>query len=180
MEIYLFLLIPDSIIFDILGRKDEVHMNRKEFVKNVCSYLKDNDMTKPISIPKQVLHISDDEGNKKDFSVKKTDKSVIYTSEDVEGIINACIEVVKDALRNGDNVSIKGFGTIGLNYRKPRRTKQFGTNKDLIIEGRYVPKFAFGNDLRMCAKLYELSLDDRLSDPEPFLNEDEDGGHNGD
>lgn len=153
-------------------------MNRRDFVKDVCSYLRANNISKPISVPKQVFHISDDEGNKKDFSVKKTDKNVIFTFEDVDAILEACLEIAKNALRSGDNISFRGFGTLGLNYRKPRKTKQIGTDTDVVIDGRYVPKFVFGNDLRLCAKLYELSLDDHASEPEPFICE-EDGERNG-
>lgn len=64
-------------------------MNRTEFIKNVSDELRANDIRKPISIPKQVFHISDDEGNSKDFTIKKIDKTAIYTKDDVDNIINA-------------------------------------------------------------------------------------------
>ena len=49
-------------------------MNKIDFIKCVSDVLRTNDIKKPVSIPKQVFHISDDEGNSKDFTVKKTDK----------------------------------------------------------------------------------------------------------
>ena len=39
-----------------------------------------------------------------------------------------------------------------------------GTGEWVEIDARYIPKFSFGNDLRLCAKIYELSLND--SNPE--------------
>lgn len=148
-------------------------MNKRDYIRAVCTYMRDNGITKPVSYPKQVFHISDDDGNSKDFVVKKTDKNINFTTDDVAAIVEACIETAKEALRKGDNISLHGFGVLGLNYRQPRKTKEFGTDNDVLIEGRYVPKFSFGNDLRMCAKVYELSLDDRLAEPAPRYDDEE-------
>ena len=54
-------------------------MNRKEFARRVATLMREKDIRKPVSIPKQVFHISDDEGNSRDFVVRKTDKSVQFT-----------------------------------------------------------------------------------------------------
>ena len=55
---------------------------------------------------------------------------------------------------------MRGFGTLYLKYRKARSTKQVRTGQHIDIDARYTPKFSFGDRLRMCAKLFELSLDD--------------------
>lgn len=151
-------------------------MNKIDFIKCVSDVLRTNDIKKPVSIPKQVFHISDDEGNSKDFTVKKTDKSVQYTKDDVTAIVDACLYVIQESLKRGEPINFRGFGTLGLNYRKPRATKCVGTEEDVVIKGRYVPKFSFGNDLRMCAKIYELSLKDKLCEPEPVYDETDEGG----
>lgn len=143
-------------------------MNRTEFIKNVSDELRANDIRKPISIPKQVFHISDDEGNSKDFTIKKIDKTAIYTKDDVDNIINACITVIEEALKQGDEVYIRGFGSLGLHYRKPRKTKMVNTDEEIVIPGRYIPKFSFGSDLRVCAKIYELTLNDKSSNNESY------------
>ena len=137
-------------------------MNRKEFTRRIASVLRENDVRKPVSTPKHVFHISDDEGNTKDFVIKQTDKNVIYTYDDVDAVLEAAAEVVKDALSRGEQVSIRGFGTLGLKYRKARFTKNMYTNERLDIAARYVPRFSFGDQLRMCAKIYELSLGDKM------------------
>lgn len=150
-------------------------MNRKELVRRVASVMRENNVRKPVSSPKQVFHISDDDGNTKDFVIRKTDKSVIFTADDVEAIVDACLFVIEDAMKRGEPVSIRGFGTLGLKYRKPRATKKLGTDEWVDIDARYIPKFTFGNDLRMCAKVYELSLQDNvLSEPLPVFDESDD------
>jgi len=154
-------------------------MNRKELVRRIASVMRENNVRKPVSSPKQVFHISDDDGNTKDFVIRKTDKSVLFTADDVEAIVDACLFVIEEAMKRGEPVSIRGFGTLGLKYRKPRATKKLGTDEWVDIDARYVPKFTFGNDLRMCAKVYELSLQDNvLSNPLPVFDEsnDETGG----
>ncbi len=136
-------------------------MNRKELISRVASVMRENNVRKSVSFPKQVFHISDDEGNSKDFVVKKGEKNVLFCADDIENILNACLFVIKDALKKGEEVSIKGFGSLGLKYRVKRATKKFGTDEWIDVDARYIPKFTFGNDLRMCAKVYELSLTDR-------------------
>ena len=138
-------------------------MNCKELVRKVASVMRENDIRKPVSFPKHVFHISDDEGNSKDFSVKKTNKDVLFTVEDIEAVINTFIYVIKESLKEGEPVSIRDFGTFGLSYHKPRRTKHPSTGEPVEIDAHYVPKFSYSKDLRMCAKVFELSLVDKLN-----------------
>lgn len=153
-------------------------MNRVELVRKVASLMRDNNIRKPISFQKQVFHISDDEGNVKDFVIKKSDKGVLYTIEDIDAILDSIIEVVEDSLKQGETISIRGFGTLGLHYRKARTTKHPATGEDIKIIERYVPKFTFGNNLRLCAKMFELYLkENKLNvEPNPVYDEyDEEG-----
>lgn len=154
-------------------------MNRVELVRKVAAVMRDNDIRKPITSQKQVFHISDDEGNEKDFVIKKSDKGVLYTIEDIDAVLGSIIAVVEDSLKQGDNISIRGFGTLGLHHRKARTTKHPTTGEDVDVIERYVPKFTFGNDLRLCAKMFELYLDESKMniEPEPVYDEyDEDEG----
>lgn len=143
-------------------------MNKKEFISRVAETLRENNLRKPISIRKHTFHITDDEGNSADFNVRKQDKSVIYTVEDAANIIDTCLAVIVDAIKNGEEINIKGFGNLGLHYRAARRTKEPNSGEWCEVEARYVPKFSYGNDLRMAAKLYELSLSETPRQlPEP-------------
>ena len=63
-------------------------MNRKELVRRIANVMRENNIRKPVSSQKQVFHISDDEGNTKDFVVKKTDKGVLFTYDDVEAMMD--------------------------------------------------------------------------------------------
>lgn len=133
-------------------------MRKKEFVQRVTDLLKDTNIRKPVSVPKQVFHISDDNGNTRNFVIKQTDKSVGFTYEDVNTILDALIYTIKDALKHGENISIKGFGTLGVHFRKARATKHPETGEWISISERYIPKFTFGTELGECARAYEIAL----------------------
>ena len=50
-------------------------MNRSEFARKIAKNLRENNLKKPVRAPKQVFHISDDEGNVKDFVIKAAQRS---------------------------------------------------------------------------------------------------------
>lgn len=143
-------------------------MNKKDLISRVTETLSNNNIRKPISMPKQVFHISDDEGNKKDFIVRKVDKSVLYNTNDVSAILDACLAVVEDAIKHGEEVYLHGFGALGVHKRAARKTKHPESGEIVDVSARYVPKFSFGNNLRIAAKVYELSLGDSQYENIPF------------
>lgn len=136
-------------------------MNKKDLINKTVDVLKENDIRKHVSAQKTVLHISDDSGNQSDFIVKKSEKGLLFTNSDVANIIDACLAVVEDSIRHGEEITIHGYGTLGVQLRAARQTKHPENGETVDIEARYVPKFKFGNILRMAAKVYELSLSDR-------------------
>lgn len=135
-------------------------MNKRELVSAVTEVLKQNGIKKTIRMPKQKFTISDNEGNSKDFTVKKSDKTVYLNMDDVTNVIDACLAVIQNSLKKGEPVTVHGFGSIGLHYRKARSTKRIDTGEEVAVPARYVPKFNYGNDLRLAANIYESSLND--------------------
>lgn len=157
-------------------------MNKKELVRNVASKMREKNIRKTMSAQKKILHISDDEGNTSDFVIKKSEKGALFTCDDIEAIIDSCIDVIEDALKSGDIISVRGFGTLALHFRKARSTKHPDTKEDIEISERYVPKFTSGKDLKICAKIFESSLNDGSYDyhMSALYDEDEDGDGYGD
>lgn len=146
-------------------------MTKAELIRSVTNALRNNNKKKQVSSVKHVLHISDDFGNHKDFVVHKGDRGIIYTIDDVETILEYTVAVIEDAIRRGEEITIRGFGTLGLKYRKPRATKSLKTGERVEVNGRYVPKFSFGNELRRCAKYFELSQNEAINDLQ-YLDEE--------
>lgn len=135
-------------------------MNKKELISKVVEVLCENNIRKPTRAQKTVLHISDDHGNQSDFTIKKSDGGLLFTVNDVTAIVDACLAVAEDSIKHGEEISIHGFGTLGVQYRAARQTKHPDTKEIVDVAARYIPKFNFGNSLRMAAKVYELSLSD--------------------
>lgn len=139
-------------------------MNRKELVRNAVNRLRMFGATKKIQTQKHVFHISDDYGNTRDFTVKREEKDIPFTSDDVEIILEALLGETLEALKHGDCVSIHGFGSLGVKYHKPKKSKMVGSDDWIDIDGGYKPCFSAGKDLKIASKLYELSEIDDISD----------------
>ena len=149
-------------------------MNKRELVSAVTEVLKQNGVKKTIKMPKQRFTISDNEGNSREFTVKKSDKLVYLNMDDVTNVIDACIAVIENSLKKGESVTVHGFGSLGLHYRKARSTKRIDNGEEVAVPARYVPKFNYGNDLRLAAKIYESSLEDVFVDEIDNYFEEED------
>lgn len=139
-------------------------MNKQKLIEKVTDVLKDNNIRKPVTAQRTVLHITDDDGNNSDFVIKKSNKGLLFTTKDVAAVVDALIAVIEDSLKHGEEISIYGFGTLGIKYRAARKTKHPESGEPVEVGARYTPKFTFGNSLRMAAKIYELSLGENQGD----------------
>ena len=68
--------------------------------------------------------------------------------KDVELAIKAIIEHMSQSLANGDRVEIRGFGSFSLHYRAPRIGRNPKTGDSVALNGKYVPHFKPGKDMR--------------------------------
>lgn len=141
-------------------------MNKTQVISEAAKILRSKSIRKYVTVPPQDFTISDNEGNSKVFTVKKTGVSVPFSNDDIRMIFDACIQVIKNNIMNGVVTSFQGFGTFGVKYRPPRITKLVNTDDKIVIKGRFVPKFTFGKDLKMCANVYGVSVKDDLPDTE--------------
>lgn len=137
-------------------------MTQTQLVRATAALIRDVGVKKKIVYPPQKFYVSDDEGNTREFSVRKSEKSVPYTVEDVDNIMRALLETIKEALRNGDDVSLMNFGRFGLYYRKPRKTRNVADKTQWVdIPGHYFPKFFPAGETKACAKSFEGKLEER-------------------
>lgn len=68
--------------------------------------------------------------------------------KDSEAAINAFIEVVTEALKNGDSVEIRGFGTFFMKERAARVARNPKTGEKIEVPPKLVPAFKPGKDLK--------------------------------
>jgi DNA-binding protein HU-beta len=65
-----------------------------------------------------------------------------------EKALSATLDSIADALTNGGNVSLVGFGNFGVKKRASRKVKNPLTGKEMTIEAALVPFFKAGKNLK--------------------------------
>lgn len=70
------------------------------------------------------------------------------TKKDAEKAVNAFAETVTEALKNGDKVSLVGFGTFEVSERAGRVGRNPQTGESIEIAPSKSPKFKAGKALK--------------------------------
>ncbi|MBG23456.1 MAG: integration host factor subunit beta [Idiomarinaceae bacterium] len=66
----------------------------------------------------------------------------------VEDAVKELIEQMAQQLAGGDRIEIRGFGSFSLHYRAPRVGRNPKTGEKVELDGKYVPHFKPGKELR--------------------------------
>lgn len=61
--------------------------------------------------------------------------------------LNATLEALTDALKEGDKITLVGFGTFSVGYRASRKGINPATQKSIEISDKAVVKFKPGSEL---------------------------------
>ncbi|MEM9384632.1 MAG: integration host factor subunit beta [Pseudomonadota bacterium] len=69
-------------------------------------------------------------------------------ARDVELAVKHLLELMSDALANGERIEIRGFGSFSLHYRPARTGRNPKTGEAVALAGKHVPHFKPGKDLR--------------------------------
>lgn len=70
------------------------------------------------------------------------------SAKEVEVAIKELLEQMAQTLEQGDRIEIRGFGSFSLHYRAPRQGRNPKTGDTVELEGKYVPHFKPGKELR--------------------------------
>lgn len=70
------------------------------------------------------------------------------TKTQSELILDATLEAIQEALKDGDEVKLVGFGTFSRSSRKARQGRNPKTGETVKIPSAYIPKFKPGKDLK--------------------------------
>ncbi|PPI88087.1 integration host factor subunit beta [Candidatus Pantoea edessiphila] len=72
----------------------------------------------------------------------------------IENAVKEIIEYMANTLEKGERIEIRGFGSFSLHYRAPRIGRNPKTGDKVDLEGKYVPYFKPGKELRDRANIY--------------------------
>lgn len=67
---------------------------------------------------------------------------------DVEQAVRTILEAMSEMLADGDRIEIRGFGSFSLHYRAPRVGRNPKTGESVQLNGKYVPHFKPGKEMR--------------------------------
>ena len=68
--------------------------------------------------------------------------------KDVELAVKLIMDQMTDTLSEGGRIEIRGFGSFSLHYRSVRTGRNPKTGDPVSLEGKYVPHFKPGKELR--------------------------------
>ncbi len=68
--------------------------------------------------------------------------------KDVELAVKTVLEDMSEMLANGGRIEIRGFGSFSLHFRAPRTGRNPKTGESVDLQGKYVPHFKPGKELR--------------------------------
>ena len=75
-------------------------------------------------------------------------KQLQLSAKEVEVAIKELIEQMAGTLESGERIEIRGFGSFSLHYRAPRVGRNPKTGESVELDGKYVPHFKPGKELR--------------------------------
>jgi integration host factor subunit beta len=68
--------------------------------------------------------------------------------KDIELAVKLILEYMSQSLSCGARIEIRGFGSFSVHYRAPRLGRNPKTGDPVELEGKYVPHFKPGKELR--------------------------------
>lgn len=68
--------------------------------------------------------------------------------KDVALAVDAFLDAIKDSMKNGKHIEIRGFGTFKLKQRKERIGRNPKTEEKVKVPARIVPTFKFSRGFK--------------------------------
>lgn len=76
------------------------------------------------------------------------EKQTQLSAKDIELAVKAILSYMSEVLAEGGRIEIRGFGSFSLHYRSPRTGRNPKTGEPVKLNGKYVPHFKPGKELR--------------------------------
>lgn len=84
--------------------------------------------------------------NKGDL-INKVAESAGLTKNQATAAVNAALDSIADSLKNGDKVTLIGFGTFSVSHRAARQGRNPQTGETITIAAKSNVKFKAGKEL---------------------------------
>ncbi len=74
--------------------------------------------------------------------------SVGLTKVETEAVVNGFMETVIDAMKRGENIELRGFGSFKVVKRAQRVARNPKTNVEVIVPEQFVPVLKVSKDFK--------------------------------
>ncbi|MAI36063.1 integration host factor subunit beta [Alteromonas sp.] len=85
---------------------------------------------------------------KSELIERLADQARQVPAKKLELAIKELLEQMAQTLQKGERIEIRGFGSFSLHYRAPRVGRNPKTGETVKLDGKYVPHFKPGKELR--------------------------------
>ena len=82
-------------------------------------------------------------------------KHINLTTEDIELLFNIFLKKISNSLKNGQNIEIRGFGTISRKINKEKMVRNPKTNEKIFKNKSYKLHFKIGKILHRKINYFE-------------------------
>ena len=86
---------------------------------------------------------------KNDLIKKLQEELKTYSLKDVTYVVNIIFDSMADAIKRGDRIELRGFGSFEIRERKPRMGRNPKSGAQVELKERKVPFFKTGKELRL-------------------------------
>lgn len=80
--------------------------------------------------------------------VEAVTAKVGVNKKESEMAVNTFLDCIVDALNQGNGVELRGFGSFRIRTRGPRKGRNPRTGETVAVEGKRVPYFRVGKQLK--------------------------------
>jgi len=86
---------------------------------------------------------------KNDLIKKLQEELKTYSLKDVTYVVNIIFDSMIDAIKHGERIELRGFGSFEVRERKPRMGRNPKSGAQVKLNERKVPFFKTGKELRL-------------------------------
>ena len=86
---------------------------------------------------------------KNDLIKKLHEELKTYSLQDVTCVVNIIFDSMVDAIKRGERIELRGFGSFEVRERKPRMGRNPKSGAQVKLQERKVPFFKTGKELRI-------------------------------
>ena len=86
--------------------------------------------------------------NKSDLVNKISNKSDLFTEDDIEKSVNSILELISKSLSKKQRVEIRNFGTFSIRSREERLSRNPKTGTSVLVEAKNHPYFRASKNLK--------------------------------